>query len=85
MAAPDPVRIMIIGDSVAQGSSGDWTWRYRLWQTLTSSGVPFDLVGPHDDLFDVATELRSFRRSEEQRRLVRRAGRLRRNADRLDR
>lgn len=54
-AAPDPVRIMIIGDSVAQGSSGDWTWRYRLWQTLTSSGVPFDLVGPHDDLFDVAT------------------------------
>src|SRR4051812_44324765 len=50
-----PVRIMIIGDSVAQGSAGDWTWRYRVWKALTDAGVSFDLVGPRNDLFDNTT------------------------------
>ncbi|HQR27254.1 MAG TPA: GDSL-type esterase/lipase family protein [Nocardioides sp.] len=41
-----------MGDSVAQGSAGDWTWRYRLWRHLEQAGVAADLVGPRNDLFD---------------------------------
>jgi lysophospholipase L1-like esterase len=48
----EPVRILIVGDSMTQGSSGDWTWRYRLWQHLTEHHVSFDFVGPRDDLWD---------------------------------
>jgi lysophospholipase L1-like esterase len=52
-AEPDPVRIMLVGDSVTQGSAGDWTWRYRLWEHLQSpSGPPVDLVGGRTDLYD---------------------------------
>lgn len=47
-----PLRILIIGDSVTQGSTGDWTWRYRLWRHLTDAGVSADFVGPRDDLLD---------------------------------
>lgn len=50
-----PTRILLLGDSVTQGSSGDWTWRYRLWQHLTASGASFDFVGPRDDLWDLRT------------------------------
>jgi hypothetical protein len=46
----EPVRIMLFGDSITQGSTGDWTWRYRLWQTLAAAGVDFDFVGPRNDL-----------------------------------
>lgn len=53
-AAPVPSgpveRIMVVGDSITQGSSGDYTWRYRLWRHLTDRGVRVDLVGPRDDL-----------------------------------
>lgn len=45
-------RVLLVGDSVTQGSSGDWTWRYRLWQHLVATGRPVDFVGPRDDLFD---------------------------------
>jgi lysophospholipase L1-like esterase len=50
-------QVLLLGDSVTQGSSGDWTWRYRLWKHLqaTSSG-PVDFVGPRDDLWDYLTE-----------------------------
>ncbi|WP_245646310.1 GDSL-type esterase/lipase family protein [Nocardiopsis trehalosi] len=48
------VRIMVAGDSIAQGSSGDHTWRYRLWRHL-ESGADVDFVGPYDDLLDAAT------------------------------
>ena len=51
----DPVRILIVGDSITQGSAGDWTWRYRLWQHLTEHGVSVDFVGPRDDLWDNVT------------------------------
>jgi hypothetical protein len=51
-ASGDPVRILVVGDSMTQGSSGDWTWRYRLSQHLTGHGVSFDLVGPRDDLWE---------------------------------
>ena len=47
-----PVRILILGDSATQGSSGDWTWRFWLWRALRRSGVAFDFVGPRDDLYD---------------------------------
>src|SRR5918993_1328375 len=50
--AVEPVRVMIVGDSVTQGSSGDWTWRYRLWQHFQAAGVAVDFVGPREDLFD---------------------------------
>ena len=54
-AAADPVRILLVGDSITQGSAGDWTWRYRLWQHLTGHGVAFDFVGPRQDLWDNLT------------------------------
>ena len=47
---PQPVRVMLVGDSVTQGSSGDWTWRYRLWEHLDDLGLGFDLVGPDDQV-----------------------------------
>jgi hypothetical protein len=47
-----PVRVMVLGDSLSQGSSGDWTWRYRLWRHLSDHAVPVDLVGPRTDLYD---------------------------------
>lgn len=46
---------MLVGDSITQGSAGDWTWRYRLWQHLRESGTRVDLVGPWDDLYDNRT------------------------------
>lgn len=46
--APEPTRILLLGDSVTHGSSGDWTWRYRLWQHLQRVGAPVDFVGPDD-------------------------------------
>ena len=48
----DPVRILLVGDSVTQGSSGDWTWRYRLWKHFEAAGIEVDFVGPRDDLYD---------------------------------
>lgn len=46
-------RVLITGDSITQGSSGDYTWRYRLWNKLASTapgGVSF--VGTRTDLYD---------------------------------
>jgi hypothetical protein len=48
----DPVRILLVGDSVTQGSAGDFTWRYRLWQHFAAQGTAVDFVGPRSDLFD---------------------------------
>jgi len=48
-----PVRVMLLGDSVTMGSSGDWTWRYRLWRHLERNGADVDLVGPSTDLYRV--------------------------------
>lgn len=49
-----PVRILLLGDSVTQGSVGDWTWRYRLWEHFAGAGVAVDFVGPESDLLDRA-------------------------------
>ena len=48
-------RIMIVGDSVSQGKSGDFTWRYRLWRTLRARGKEVDFVGPRTTLADGGT------------------------------
>lgn len=46
------VPIMIAGDSITQGQSGAYTWRYRLWRHLTGAGTDVDFVGPRTDLYD---------------------------------
>jgi lysophospholipase L1-like esterase len=56
-ATPEPVRILLLGDSVTQGSAGDWTWRYRLWQHFEDAGAAVDLVGPRNDLWDDITKV----------------------------
>ncbi|MEV4315019.1 cutinase family protein [Actinocrispum sp. NPDC049592] len=43
---------MIVGDSITQGSAGDFTWRYRLDKHESATGGQLALVGPRDDLFD---------------------------------
>lgn len=48
-------KILIYGDSITHSSSGDWTWRYRLWQSLTESGQAFDFVGPRSDVVEYTT------------------------------
>lgn len=42
-----PLRIMVEGDSLSQGFSGDTTWRYWVAQEFARQGVPVDFVGPH--------------------------------------
>jgi lysophospholipase L1-like esterase len=49
-----PPRIMLVGDSITQGSAGKYTWRYRLYQHLEAAGVHTDFVGPRHDLHDLA-------------------------------
>ena len=51
MAAATPA-IMVVGDSISQGSAGDFTWRYRLYKHLVSAGVAPSFVGPRNDLYD---------------------------------
>lgn len=47
--------IMVVGDSLAQGSAGDYTWRYWLWTHLNDEAEQdVGFVGPHDDLFSLA-------------------------------
>jgi hypothetical protein len=55
VADPAPLRVLVVGDSVTRGSTGDWTWRYRLWQHLVGTGTAVDFVGPRDDLFERAS------------------------------
>ncbi|WP_329411153.1 SGNH/GDSL hydrolase family protein [Streptomyces sp. NBC_00704] len=51
------LRFMPVGDSMTIGSSGEHTWRYRLWQHLcTAYGGPFTFVGPREALHDKATD-----------------------------
>ncbi|TKK86248.1 GDSL family lipase [Herbidospora galbida] len=49
------VTLMIVGDSISHGSSGDWTWRYRLFKHLKQHDVTLDFVGPRSDLDAIAT------------------------------
>jgi lysophospholipase L1-like esterase len=54
-AAVDGGRMMIVGDSISHGSSGDYTWRYRLYKHLTANGIAVDFVGPRNDLENIMT------------------------------
>src|SRR5215469_9183992 len=50
-------RIMIVGDSITQGSSGDYTWQYRLYEHLRADGVSPRMVGPYSWLFNNVTNV----------------------------
>ncbi|GAA1366910.1 GDSL-type esterase/lipase family protein [Streptomyces beijiangensis] len=50
------VSLMIVGDSISHGSSGDWTWRYRFWKHLRTFGLDVDFVGPYKTLDNIRTE-----------------------------
>lgn len=55
-AVARPANVLLVGDSVTMGSTGDWTWRYRLWKHLAATAPgQVDLVGPRTDLYDRAT------------------------------
>lgn len=41
---PAPRRVLLLGDSITQGSSGDLTWRWFLSRSLEGTGI--SLVGP---------------------------------------
>lgn len=46
-------RVLITGDSITQGSSGDYTWRYRLWNKLQATETDsVSFVGTRTDLYD---------------------------------
>lgn len=51
------LRVMVVGDSMTQGSEGDWTWRYRLWQWFINQGVDVDFVGPYKGTKDPGTAM----------------------------
>jgi len=49
-------RVLVTGDSGTIGSTGDWTWRYRLWKHLAATAPgQVDFVGQHTDVYDQAT------------------------------
>ncbi|MEW2046894.1 GDSL-type esterase/lipase family protein [Streptomyces sp. NPDC051445] len=51
------LRFMPVGDSMTIGSTGDHTWRHRMWQHLCATyGGPFTLVGPRETLYDKAAD-----------------------------
>jgi len=54
-AAQAPTRILLYGDSLTHGFSAHWTWRYRLWQSLSEAGASFDFVGPRTDVAEYTT------------------------------
>jgi lysophospholipase L1-like esterase len=49
-------RIMIVGDSVTQGSSGDYTWQFRLYEHLLADGLRPKMVGPYGWLHNNVTD-----------------------------
>ncbi|MFJ2022700.1 GDSL-type esterase/lipase family protein [Streptomyces sp. NPDC087897] len=51
----DAMRFLPVGDSMTIGATGDYTWRYRLWQHLEAHpGLPYEIVGPRTALYDTA-------------------------------
>ncbi len=48
---------MPVGDSMTIGSSGEHTWRYRMWRHLCATyDGPSTLCGPRETLYDKATD-----------------------------
>src|SRR5262245_22316260 len=54
-AAGRSPRIMIVGDSITKGSSGDYTWQYRLYKHLRAAGLHPRMVGPYHALYNNMT------------------------------
>ncbi len=50
------MRFLFVGDSMTIGSSGDHTWRYRMWQHLRGLGEPFTITGSRSTLYDIAAD-----------------------------
>ncbi|MFF3552579.1 GDSL-type esterase/lipase family protein [Streptomyces tsukubensis] len=52
------MRFLFVGDSMTIGRAGDCTWRYRMWQHLSSPSFPGDheIVGPRSALYDPAAD-----------------------------
>jgi hypothetical protein len=48
---------MIVGDSITSGSSGDYTWQYRLYDHLRADGVSPQMVGPYEWLYNNVTNV----------------------------
>jgi lysophospholipase L1-like esterase len=46
---------MIVGDSITQGSAGDYTWQYWLYEHLRDDGVKPTMVGPYGWLYNNVT------------------------------
>jgi lysophospholipase L1-like esterase len=46
---------MIVGDSITEGSSGDYTWQYWLYKHLRADGVKARMVGPYHWLYNNVT------------------------------
>ncbi len=53
----DPLRVMLVGDSITHSNSGMYSWRYRLWQEFRRQQVPVDFVGPFRHVYDGAGEV----------------------------
>ncbi|KAL2133203.1 hypothetical protein VTI74DRAFT_2748 [Chaetomium olivicolor] len=43
----NPLKVLVVGDSISHGREGDWTWRYRIWQWFEEQRVPVRFVGPY--------------------------------------
>ena len=50
------MRFLFVGDSMTIGSTGDHTWRYRMWQHLCTLGEPFTVTGSRTALYDKAAD-----------------------------
>jgi hypothetical protein len=48
-ALPAAVRVMVVGDSISQGKTGDDPWRCQLWRKAITV-MRVDMVGPRTDL-----------------------------------
>lgn len=51
----DPIKVMVVGDSISQGKAGDWTWRYRFVARMTAGGQSVAMVGPRTWLYNRQT------------------------------
>ncbi|MBJ7472868.1 MAG: hypothetical protein JHD16_16295 [Solirubrobacteraceae bacterium] len=61
-ASAEPIRIMPVGDSITQGAGGDYTWRYRLANSLRLNGPAsgVDFVGSRTGLYDTVKYLQDW-------------------------
>lgn len=46
---------MIVGDSITEGSAGDYTWQYWLYEHLRADDINPRMVGPYSSLYNNVT------------------------------